>query len=416
MNTKNLLQFNQIKFKDFEECNFHHILKTNILKEYSLNNYIDKTFIFHSIQKNSEINNCCKSDIQNILVINNQNKMVFNTEYNIYLLNIKNNLIQDKIKTKEQILSTNLIEEGNKEIILVTFNNSIKKLNIEHDKIKLVDFLINVEVSEPGKVIKYKDEYVWTNGSCIEFTASPTYYCQMENIVDDYVSSESSHDLKVINLTKFNDTFLFVIFHEEIYLSQSFHYYNLYLVSYRKGFIRDYFIEFENFDFVMVSNWKEIDYIINMQKDYNIHIVNSNEIIVIGKLGLYFINPSKWIIEKKIIFSYKLIENAFYLNNSYFLIYTRKYFFENQYKEESKNAEILNINEKNNILIAKIETNFTKIIYDAFLDFEEEKIYYNSNIDDNTNEFNNQFILYKNNNISFYEFASVEKKIEMKNN
>lgn len=61
-------------------------------------------------------------DIQSVLILNNQNKIVFNTENNIYLLNIKNNLIQDKINTQDNILSTNLIQEENKEIIFICFN------------------------------------------------------------------------------------------------------------------------------------------------------------------------------------------------------------------------------------------------------------------------------------------------------
>ena len=76
-------------------------------------------------------------DIQSVLILNNQNKIVFNTENNIYLLNIKNNLIQDKINTQDNILSTNLIQEENKEIIFICFNKLIKRINIENDKIKL---------------------------------------------------------------------------------------------------------------------------------------------------------------------------------------------------------------------------------------------------------------------------------------
>jgi len=59
MNTKNILHFNQIKFKDFKGYNFSFIPEKNILKEYSLNNYIDEKLVIHSIQKNSEIKNCC---------------------------------------------------------------------------------------------------------------------------------------------------------------------------------------------------------------------------------------------------------------------------------------------------------------------------------------------------------------------
>ena len=61
-------------------------------------------------------------DIQSVLILNNKNKNVRNKENNIYLINIKNNLIQDKINTQDNILSTNLIQEENKEIIFICFN------------------------------------------------------------------------------------------------------------------------------------------------------------------------------------------------------------------------------------------------------------------------------------------------------
>ena len=39
-NTKNLLHFKEIRFTDYEDYNSKFILETNILEEYSLNNYI----------------------------------------------------------------------------------------------------------------------------------------------------------------------------------------------------------------------------------------------------------------------------------------------------------------------------------------------------------------------------------------
>ena len=54
-NIKNLLNFNQIKLKDFEGYNLKYILETNILKEYPINNYAIEKLVIKKIQKNLEI-------------------------------------------------------------------------------------------------------------------------------------------------------------------------------------------------------------------------------------------------------------------------------------------------------------------------------------------------------------------------
>ena len=151
-NTKNLLHFNEIKLKDYEDYNSKFILETNILEEYSINNYINKTLNIQKIQKNTEIKSDIKYNIGKVIILKNQNKIIFNTSQNIFLLNNKNYSIKDKIETKDNILSLNLVDE---EIILISFNNSIKQLKIENDKIIIEDYLNDIEVSEPGIAIEY---------------------------------------------------------------------------------------------------------------------------------------------------------------------------------------------------------------------------------------------------------------------
>ena len=76
--------------------------------------------------------------------------------------------------------------------------------------------------------------------------------------------------------------------------------------------------------------------------------------------------------------------------------------------------EFFNIND-NNIIIAKIEGNYNKIIFDTLINCEEAKIYYSPKITDNIYNLINQFISVQDNVISVYELI-YSKKIEIKNN
>ena len=68
-----------------------------------------------------------------------------------------------------------------KETILISHENSIEKLIIENDKLKLEHFLsTNIHIHEPGVIINYKDEYAWTNGTNIGFLGNK-YYNIMES-------------------------------------------------------------------------------------------------------------------------------------------------------------------------------------------------------------------------------------------
>ena len=410
LNTKNILHFNEIKLKDYEDYNSKFILETNILKEYSLNNYINEKIDVQKIQKNTEIKSDIKFNIGKVILLKRQNKIIFNTSQNIVLLNNKNYIIQDKIQTKDNIKSMNLI---GKEMILISFKNSIKKLKIENDKIIIEDFLNGVHVSKPGIIIKYKDEYAWTNRDYIEFSHSKAYdYEQYLNSEYDY---KTSYYFKVINLIQFFDDIIFIIYLRSI--SEDFYTHNLILGSIKKGSCKENYIDFEEFDFDGSDDYDEMEYYKSINTDYNIYISNYYEIIINGKLGIYIINPYQWIITKKITFSNKLIENIFYLNDSFFLIFFRKYLFKiKYYEDEQTEKELININnENNNIVIAKIGGNCSQINFETLLNCEGQKIYYSPDINDNIYNLVNQFISVQNNIASVYELININKKIEMTN-
>ena len=103
----------------------------------------------------------------------------------------------------------NLIKEKEKEMILISFENSIKKIKIENNKIDIVDFLNNIEILKPGIVIKYREEYVWTYGKYIKFSFNQDFNSE-KNFAEEYFDYENEYYFKIINLIKFfDDIFLF---------------------------------------------------------------------------------------------------------------------------------------------------------------------------------------------------------------
>ena len=76
-NTKNLLNFNQIKLEDFEGYDLKFILETNILKEYPLINYINEKVIIKNIQKNLEIKINNNLAIRDVVTLNKTKKNNF---------------------------------------------------------------------------------------------------------------------------------------------------------------------------------------------------------------------------------------------------------------------------------------------------------------------------------------------------
>jgi hypothetical protein len=103
-NTRNLLHFNEIVLTDYEDYNSKFILETNILKEYSLNNYINETLNIQKIQKNTEIKIDPKLGIENIILLNNQNKIIFNISQTIFLLNtVIQNATDTRIKLARRV-------------------------------------------------------------------------------------------------------------------------------------------------------------------------------------------------------------------------------------------------------------------------------------------------------------------------
>ena len=99
------------------------------------------------------------------------------------------------------------------------------------------------------------------------------------------------------------------------------------LGSYKKGLNNNNYISLEKFSFDYYSDYHDLNNYEDMITIYNIYISNYEEIIINGKLGIYILNSYQWEIKKQIIFSNHLMENVLYLNDSFFLIFLRKYIY-----------------------------------------------------------------------------------------
>ena len=77
LNTKNLLNFNDIKLKNYLEQNFKYIFEANILEQFSVNNYLNERFNVENIQKNLEIKYDSKLDIEKVIFLDKKKKNYF---------------------------------------------------------------------------------------------------------------------------------------------------------------------------------------------------------------------------------------------------------------------------------------------------------------------------------------------------
>jgi len=105
------LNFNDITLKNYLEYNSKFIFETNILKQFSVNNYLNEIFNIEKIQKNLEIKYDSKKGIEKVIFLNEIEKIIINTKQNIFLLNANDYKTEHKIISKDNILSLNLMDE-----------------------------------------------------------------------------------------------------------------------------------------------------------------------------------------------------------------------------------------------------------------------------------------------------------------
>ena len=192
------------------------------------------------------------------------------------------------------------------------------------------------------------------------------------------------------------------------------------LGSFKNPLAFNNYLELEKFNHEEHSDFDDFKCNLNTGKNYKIYLFNYENIIIIGQLGIYVINPFNLEIKKEIILNNKLIENAFYLNDSTFLIFLKNNSFIKQFhKTKSENSEILCAsNKENNLLVTKIEENSGRIIFETFVNRKGKKVCYDFNIISNIVNENNLFCGFISflKDISLYQFINIQKKLEMKNN
>ena len=211
LNTKNILNFNDINYKLIIQNNLPFDFEYNILKEFPISNYLNEAISVDKIQKNLEIKIDSKDSIDCVLSFPNKNKLIFGTINTIFLFNTKKYKIEDQIESDSEILFLNLMDD--KETILISHENSIEKLIIENDKLKLEHFLsTNIHIHEPGVIINYKDEYAWTNGVNIGFLGNK-YYNIMESSGElAYEYNSGGYKAIIVNLLQHKNDILFIFY------------------------------------------------------------------------------------------------------------------------------------------------------------------------------------------------------------
>ena len=163
LNVQNFLKFNEMEDIDIIKQSFN--LEYNILKEFKIDNYIEENILIEKIQKNMKLD--LKEEINSLLVLEKINKIIFYSKKKIYLFNLKNYSYENQI-SEDYIFSLNLMK--NKETILVSQFQKIRKLKIENNKIILEDYLCNINIYGLGKIIDYKNGIAWTGYQSIYFS------------------------------------------------------------------------------------------------------------------------------------------------------------------------------------------------------------------------------------------------------
>jgi len=130
LNTQNILQFNDnINNTNLFENNLN-IFDYNILKTYSIENYIKENIIIQKVQAISRVS--FKEEIKSFLFLEKMDKFIFYSYFYLFLFNAKNFSFQHQIKINTEIFSLQLMKD--KETLLLSEEKSIKRVKIENNK------------------------------------------------------------------------------------------------------------------------------------------------------------------------------------------------------------------------------------------------------------------------------------------
>ena len=346
LNTQNILQFNDnINNTDLFENNLN-IFDYNILKTYSIENYIKENIIIQKVQTISRVS--FKEEIKSFLFLEKMDKFIFYSYFYLFLFNAKNFSFQHQIKINTEIFSLQLMKD--KETLLLSEEKSIKRVKIENNILIIEEFINNINLYPPGKIFDYKGDIAWA---------------YLSNIYMHYNNKE-------INVFEENGEF-FLGKKQMIIINSLFEYSDdilLYIYIFTDEI--DNFLHFNYLKEEKLNSCKDIIVKIDYKDDpdeifdcFQIYKYRKNEIIFTSQNQIFMIN----IVEMEII---KIIEpfeteenliiyNSYFLNNEYFLVFLQK---DSSFYSKKCLTK--------NLVIYKFKEEYNNIIFEGNLNTEKQ--------------------------------------------
>ena len=367
INTKNILQFNPIIkdnfFLDEYQINFEY----NLLKPFSIDEYIDEKITIENIHKmiNIKVNKKKEEDYFSLLFLKEMNKLICYNTNKIISFNMLNIKKENEIILNDNLISLNLTTNNN---IYAGFSNSIKKLKFENNKIIIENYLNKIHLYLPGKIIKYKNSIAWTNYNFIGFE-SENYYNINDQLNIGWNDCSGSCKSMLLDLIEYKNDDIIYLYSLEYFDHHGDGGFTVYLGSYKTDLSNGKQIRLEESDGILYSGCED-----RYLKD-NYKLLNNeiNKIIIMTVKKVYIINISKWEIMKKVSIIQNKINNSYCLNDEYFL-----FLFNNVTCYDILEKTLVNKDRKKNIIFYKIGEYNEKILYQSKLEIEDncDKLYY----------------------------------------
>jgi len=315
INTKNILQFNPIIKNEFFSDEYQINFDYNLLKPFSIDEFIDEKITIEKFQKimNIKISQKNEEDNNSLLFLKEMNKLICYNTNKIISFNLLNFKKENEIKLNDKLISLNLTTDKN---IYAGFSNSIKKLKFENNKIIIINYLDNINLYKPGKIIKYKNSIAWTNHNFIGFD-SENYYNINNQLNIEWNSWSGYSKSMLLDLIEYKNDNIIYLFSLEYFDHHGEGGFNVNLGSYKKELSNGERIELEDSDddlYRGCGHWY-------LTQNYKLLNYERNKIIVITVKTIFIINASRWEIMKKVSLLQNDINNSYYLNDKYFLFY-----------------------------------------------------------------------------------------------
>ena len=400
MNTKNILKFNPIKQNEFFPDEGQINLDYDFLQPFPIDNIINENITIQNIEKNTIININKEDKFSSLLFIEYLDKLLYYNEKKIILFNLKNFMKESEIKTKDSIISLNLMKD---KIIYIGFSQSIKKLEIKNNKIEIIDFLDNnIYLYKPGKIIKYKESLAWTNSHFIGFV-SEDYYDINDQLHIEFNSWSGYYKSMLLDIMEYKNNNIIYLYSLEYIDHHGEGYFYTYLGSYNKNLSKGEQINLGYIDYNIYRGYTGY-----LTDHFKLTSFKKNEIMVLTTRNVFIINIKNWEIKEKISLPPINVNNSYCLKDKCFL-----FLYDNYYNNKLKNNKKIN-----NIIFMKIDDNNNKILYETNIklnNYSNNLYYFKKN--------NRDYLVVHNNfdennyeEITFYELINMEYKRKLNYN